>query len=341
MVTNTFHWRTSTCCWKAFPKLERWRATVERCRNQNRCLEWLQISWGATEPAVETLLVRVKSMGRKAIRVNRHVVAVPLVVFTIGHSTRTSEDFIRLLKAHCVERLVDVRTVPRSRHNPQFNRAQLSPAMHRSRIHYRYMPGLGGFRHARRDSTNTGWHNASFRGYADYMQTPEFRENLDALIGLAQHERIAIMCAEAVPWRCHRSLIADALLARGIEVREITGTSGSRLHSLTPWARIEGTEVSYPGEPSSLEPHRKIRAPRPTKSTSKAAAPDVGNGQKGSETMTLEFKLIEGIGEKHGRVSPLKNAHTRQRRDDARLVVPDDGHGSGIRRKSTPRRTFK
>ena len=112
----------------------------------------------------------------------------------------------------------------------------------------RYMPGLGGFRHARRDSLNTGWHNASFRGFADYMQTPEFRKNLDDLIELAKSERIAIMCAEAVPWRCHRSLIADALLARGIEVREITSATRTRLHTLTPWGKITGKQVTYPAE---------------------------------------------------------------------------------------------
>jgi uncharacterized protein (DUF488 family) len=127
------------------------------------------------------------------------IFVMPLVVLTVGHSTRTAEEFIHLLKAHNVGRLVDVRTVPRSRHNPQFNRDQLSPALHRSRIHYRYMPGLGGFRHARRDSTNTAWHNSSFRGFADYMQTLEFRKHLDDLIELAKHERIAIMCGEAVP----------------------------------------------------------------------------------------------------------------------------------------------
>lgn len=181
----------------------------------------------------------------------RPVLAMPQVVMTIGHSTRTAEEFVHLLKTHGVERLVDVRTVPRSRHNPQFNRDQLSPAMHRSRIHYRYMPGLGGFRHARLDSTNTGWHNASFRGFADYMQTPEFRRSLDDLIELAKHERIAVMCAEAVPWRCHRSLIADALLARGIEVREIIGAGSPRLHKMTPWARVNGTQVSYPGDGSA------------------------------------------------------------------------------------------
>ena len=171
-----------------------------------------------------------------------------LIVMTIGHSTRPVKEFIRLLKAHQVKRLVDVRTVPRSRHNPQFNRSDLSPALHSARLHYTYMPGLGGFRHASRDSLNTGWHNASFRGFADYMQTPEFRENLDDLIILARSEQIAIMCAEAVPWRCHRSLIADALLARGIEVQEITSAIRIRPHTLTPWGKIDGTHVTYPAE---------------------------------------------------------------------------------------------
>src|SRR5450432_480002 len=164
----------------------------------------------------------------------------PLIVMTIGHSTRSAKEFIHILKAHQVQRLVDVRTVPRSRHNPQFNRSELSPALHSARLHYRYMRGLGGFRHTSKDSPNTAWHNASFRGFADYMQTPEFKKNLDDLITLAQSERIAIMCAEAVPWRCHRSLIADALLARGIEVREITSTTRSQPHTLTPWGRIDG-----------------------------------------------------------------------------------------------------
>jgi len=172
----------------------------------------------------------------------------PLIVMTIGHSTRPAKEFIYLLKAHQVKRLVDVRTVPRSRHNPQFNRSELSPALHSARLHYSYMPGLGGFRHARRDSLNTGWHNTSFRGFADYMQTPEFRENLDNLIKLAKSERIAIMCAEAVPWRCHRSLIADALLARGIEVREITSAIRTRPHALTPWGNVNGMQVTYPAE---------------------------------------------------------------------------------------------
>ena len=137
-------------------------------------------------------------------------------------------------------------TIPRSRHNPQFNRDQLSPALHRARIHYRHMPGLGGLRRARRDSTNLGWRNASLRGYADYMQTSAFRKNLDRCIALAKRERVVLMCAEAVPWRCHRSLIADALLARGIEASEIASRIRTRPHSLTPWARVTGTQVTYP-----------------------------------------------------------------------------------------------
>jgi len=181
--------------------------------------------------------------------VNECASPTPVIIMTIGHSTRTAKEFIHLLKTNQVQRLVDVRTVPRSRHNPQFSRSQLSPALHSARLHYRYMPGLGGFRHARPDSLNTGWHNASFRGFADYMQTPEFRKNLDDLITLAKSERIAIMCAEAVPWRCHRSLIADALLARGIEVREITSANQTRLHRLTPWGKVNGTQVTYPAQP--------------------------------------------------------------------------------------------
>src|SRR5678815_3165817 len=168
----------------------------------------------------------------------------PTMVFTIGHSTRRVETFIDMLKAHGVKRLVDVRTIPRSRHNPQFNRDALPVMLLQAGIGYTHMEELGGLRHARKDSLNTGWHNASFRGFADYMQTPEFRKNLDHLIALAESERTAIMCAEAVPWRCHRSLIADALLARGIEVREITSATRSQTHTLTPWGKIDGMQVT-------------------------------------------------------------------------------------------------
>ena len=170
------------------------------------------------------------------------------VIFTVGHSTRPIEEFLHLLKAHGVKRLVDVRTVPRSRHNPQFNRDELSRALHAARLHYTYLRGLGGFRPKHANSINTGWRNASFRGFADYMQTPEFEEHLQELIALAKEEPVAIMGAEAVPWRCHRSLIADALLARGIEAREITSLTGTQLHRMTPWAKVNGTTVTYPGE---------------------------------------------------------------------------------------------
>jgi len=172
-----------------------------------------------------------------------------VTVFTIGHSTRPIDEFLELLAAHRVQRLIDVRKIPQSRHNPQFGRDQLSSSLEQVGIHYTHMPGLGGLRRPRKDSTNTGWRNASFRGYADYMQTPEFEDSLARCIELATDQRVALMCAEAVPWRCHRSLIADALLARDIDVREITSTTDARPHALTPWARVEGTQVTYPGLP--------------------------------------------------------------------------------------------
>jgi uncharacterized protein (DUF488 family) len=188
------------------------------------------------------------------------------IIFTIGHSTRPIDVFIRLLKAHGVQRVVDVRTIPRSRHNPQFSRVQLSPALHRARMHYTHMPGLGGLRHARAGSTNTAWLNASFRGYADYMQTPEFADSLARCIDFAKQERVALMCAESVPWRCHRSLIADALLARGIEASEITSGVRTRPHELTPWARVQGTQVTYPASHASRSVPRTHRRPRDVQS---------------------------------------------------------------------------
>jgi uncharacterized protein (DUF488 family) len=153
---------------------------------------------------------------------------------------------MRLLQAHGVQRLVDVRTMPRSRHNPQFNQHELSPALDRAGMHYTHIAGLGGLRRATRDSPNTGWRNASFRGYADYMQTAAFRESLDECVELATRERAALMCAEAVPWRCHRSLIADALTVRGIPTYEIVSLANTRLHTLTPWAVVNGADVTYP-----------------------------------------------------------------------------------------------
>jgi len=173
------------------------------------------------------------------------------VVLTVGHSTRTLAEFIRLLKAHAVSRVVDVRTVPRSRHNPQFNKTSLPLALKKADLMYTHLPGLGGLRHAKHDSTNAGWRNASFRSFADYMQTPEFEESLEELIGLARHDRIALMCAEAVPWRCHRSLIADALLVRGICTEDIISPIRSTVHTLTPFAKVKGTAITYPAGGSS------------------------------------------------------------------------------------------
>jgi len=174
--------------------------------------------------------------------------APPVVVLTVGHSTRPLETFLELLKAHDVRRLVDVRTVPCSRHNPQFNKESLPESLAAVGIKYVHMPGLGGLRHPRRDSPNTGWRNTGFRGFADYMQTPEFEKNLEELLDLARRQRLAIMCAEAVPWRCHRSLIANALAVRGIQVEHIASATRRNQHALTPWARVEGLRITYPPE---------------------------------------------------------------------------------------------
>jgi uncharacterized protein (DUF488 family) len=168
-------------------------------------------------------------------------------IFTIGHSTRPIEEFIHLLQVHGVERLIDIRTVPRSRTNPQFNRDALPKSLEPAGIGYLHMPALGGLRHARVDSPNTGWQNASFRGYADYMQTPEFAAAIDRLIEMGRDGQTAIMCAEAVPWRCHRSLVGDALAARGIPVEDIMSATRRQPHKFTPFARVEGTRVWYPG----------------------------------------------------------------------------------------------
>jgi uncharacterized protein (DUF488 family) len=175
-----------------------------------------------------------------------------VVVLTVGHSTRTLDELIEILKAHGVTRVVDVRTAPRSRHNPQFNRDTLPDALSAVGIGCTHLPGLGGLRHTRKDSPNTGWRNASFRGYADYMLTPEFQQNLEALMELARRDRIAIMCAEAVPWRCHRSLIADALAVRGVAVEHIMSESRRDPHRMTPFARVEGERITYP-EPSAQQ----------------------------------------------------------------------------------------
>lgn len=168
------------------------------------------------------------------------------IVLTVGHSTRLLAEFVALLTAHSVERLVDVRTVPRSRHNPQFNRETLPATLEVASIRYSHAAGLGGFRHTHPGSLNAGWRNLSFRGFADYMQTPTFAEALAGLIEQAARERVVLMCAEAVPWRCHRSLIADALVVHGIEVAEIVSATRVQAHTLTPLARVDGTAITYP-----------------------------------------------------------------------------------------------
>ncbi len=156
------------------------------------------------------------------------------------------DDFLAVLRPEGVELLVDVRTVPRSRHTPQWNREAVAAALPAHGIRYHHLPALGGFRKPRPDSPNTGWRNLSFRGYADYMATPAFTAGLAELLALAAATPTAIACTEAVPWRCHRSLIADALAIRGVEVRHLMGPRSSRLHTLTPFARVEGTSLTYP-----------------------------------------------------------------------------------------------
>jgi uncharacterized protein (DUF488 family) len=171
-----------------------------------------------------------------------------LVVLTIGHSTRTLEEFISLLREYDVQKVVDIRTIPRSRHNPQFNCEELPDSLKAMGIGYMHMPGLGGLRHSVPDSPNTGWRNLSFRGFADYMQKEEFEKSLRALIELAKTERLALMCAEAVPWRCHRSLIADALSVRGVQVQHILSATSLQPHKITLWAKVNGTHITYPSE---------------------------------------------------------------------------------------------
>jgi uncharacterized protein (DUF488 family) len=173
------------------------------------------------------------------------------IVFTVGHSSRTLAVFLDLLRAHQVDRIVDVRSIPRSRSNPQFNRETLGHKLRLAGIGYVYLRKLGGLRRAKRDSPNSGWRNASFRGFADYMETGEFKEGIDRLQRLASEKQCALMCAEAVPWRCHRSLIADALLVRGIPVEHIMSRKRRQKHSLTPFATVKQGRITYPAESGS------------------------------------------------------------------------------------------
>lgn len=168
------------------------------------------------------------------------------MLWTIGHSTRPLDELLALLRENGVTRLLDVRTVPRSRHNPQYDTASLQHTLPAAGIAYAHRPKLGGLRKPQRDSVNQGWKNASFRGYADYMLTAEFERAIAALLEDAAQAPTAVMCAEAVPWRCHRSLIADALTVRGVEVRHIMGPGKSPPHALTGFAQVAGSRITYP-----------------------------------------------------------------------------------------------
>lgn len=169
-----------------------------------------------------------------------------MTIYTIGHSTHSLDEFIALLKAYDIKLLADVRSIPRSRHVPQFNIDSLAQQLGTVGISYHHFEKLGGRRHTRKDSINQGWHNASFRGYADYMQTEEFRAGLDELLAAAGQQTTAIMCAEAVPWRCHRSMIGDALLIRGQQVIDIFSQDKSQPESLTSFAHVSGSTITYP-----------------------------------------------------------------------------------------------
>ncbi len=168
-------------------------------------------------------------------------------LYTIGHSNRSIDEFLSLLQAHGVKQLVDVRTAAGSRRHPQFMQDELARALAAHDIAYTYMPALGGFRRPGPDSINTAWRNESFHGYADYMQTPAFETALQELLGLAEQAPTAVMCAEAVPWRCHRSLIADALAARGLSVGHIMSPTRCNPHTMTSFAQVEDGRVTYPG----------------------------------------------------------------------------------------------
>lgn len=167
------------------------------------------------------------------------------LIMTIGHSTRSFEELLELLKANQVTMLVDVRSIPRSRTNPQFNKETLSESLPEHGIHYVHLTELGGLRHTRRDSHNTIWQNPSFRGFADYMETEPFGDGIETIVHLAKRNTIALMCSEAVWWRCHRSMIADELVAEGYPVEHIVSVKGRRAHTLRRFAHVNHGHVEY------------------------------------------------------------------------------------------------
>lgn len=167
-------------------------------------------------------------------------------IYALGHSTRTAEELVELLQAHGVGTLADIRTVPRSRTNPQFNRDTMPRTLAAADLRYVHLPKLGGLRRPRPDSPNGAWRNKSFQGYADYMQTEDFAQGLEELRVLAEEAPVALMCAEALRWRCHRSLVADALFARGVQVLHILSRTRVEPHRLTSFAELHGRQVLYP-----------------------------------------------------------------------------------------------
>lgn len=176
-----------------------------------------------------------------------------VTIFTIGHSTRPIEEFLEILKHYNIIELMDIRTIPKSRHNPQYNGPELAHVLRNHHIGYRHQKNLGGLRRALADSINTAWKNSSFRGFADYMQTAEFNDGIQKLLEIAQTKTVAIMCSEAVPWRCHRSLVGDALLVHGINVNDIYSITSVKPHTMTPWALVEGTTITYPSKKEETE----------------------------------------------------------------------------------------
>jgi uncharacterized protein (DUF488 family) len=170
------------------------------------------------------------------------------IIYTIGHSTLPLPEFIGILKAYRITVVVDIRSIPRSRHNPRFNQDTLDKALQQAGIRYHHCAELGGFRRARKDSVNTAWTSRAFRGFADYMQTPAFSQALTKLIELAEKETVALMCAEGNPYRCHRRLIADALIVQDTRVMHIATRRSATWHTMTPFARIQDRTITYPAE---------------------------------------------------------------------------------------------
>ena len=252
----------------------------------------------------------------------------PPLILTIGHSTRPIEEFIELLRKHGVQRLIDIRTIPRSRHNPQFNGDALAHSLRGAHIEYAHLKELGGLRHPRLDSTNLGWRNAGFRGYADYMQTQEFAEAVERLLQMCGEKRCAVMCAEAVPWRCHRSLLADALAARGINVEHILSATRRDAHHLTPFAKIENGKVAYP----------KAEGPEPGEKTRRKAA----------STGQAELKFEERDEKDRGLPMPRKRkkpkftaAKEAKRRARLAAGTPPAGRVIPDKRRKAPKHKFK